>query len=97
MLSRVHKTKKAKKEAFEAHFMQAKQEESKETIEQRACEISKRAHEPPMGLQLHLVGYTHARTSFLFKPSSSLGRFRHRYPRGGRPELYSTTISPVHS
>ena len=31
-LSRVHKTKKAKKEAFEAHFMQAKQEESKVTF-----------------------------------------------------------------
>ena len=53
--------------------MQAKQEESKETIEQGACENPECVQEPPTGLQLHLVGHTHACTFFSLEPLSSLG------------------------
>ena len=72
-VSRVQETWNAKKEAFWAHLKLAKQGESKESFKQGACESAKRKQEPPMSSQLHLVGLTHARSSFDFEPSCSLG------------------------
>ena len=61
-LSHVHKTKKAKKEAFQAHF---KQEESKESKEQGLCETGEHLRTTYKIATTLLVGHSpHAHTFF---------------------------------